>query len=221
MNDKIKFMKKIFLPFLLLATACSVHSQSVRLNFYSAYVFDDSFNGYSDANNYYNGKLNAGYQIGGGIEFQRDPHYGFELMYLHKSSDAPSSFKVGTLTAEKTETFDVEQHYILAGFNSYMKNENQKIEGYGGFMLGMVISDVSSPSTGKSGSNDNFAWGGRLGVNIWASHKLGLKLQAQLLSATRAGGGDVYYGYWGPYTVPDYTTIWQFGLGGGITYRIK
>ena len=53
------------------------------------------------------------------------------------------------------------------------------------------------------------------------SKKFGIKLQAQVLSATRAGGGDIYYGYWGPYTVPDYTTIWQFGLGGGLTYKIK
>ncbi len=214
-------MKKIFLSLLLVPAVMAVSAQKqVRLNFYTAYVLDDGFNVYNDANSYYNGKLKAGVQLGGGIEYLADPNYGFELMYLYKQSDAPSYFKFGALSAERTETFKVTQHYIMACPTRHAMSHNQKVEGYAGFLLGMVITDIDVPSNGNSGSSSNFAWGARLGADIWASGKLGIKLQAQILSATRAYGGDIYYGYWGPVAVPDYSTLWQFGLGGGLTYRL-
>jgi hypothetical protein len=81
-------------------------------------------------------------------------------------------------------------------------------------MGGVLIADVKSPSTGKSNSRTDFAWGGRLGVNIWASKKVGIKLQAQMLNASKATGGETYWSYWGPVYLNTYTTMWQFGLGG-------
>jgi hypothetical protein len=213
-------MKKILLLILLIPAFLSSSAQHIRLNGYSSYVFDDGFNVYNDGNSYYSGKLKGGVQWGGGLEYLADPSYGVELLYFNKQSDAPSSFKFGSLTQEKSETFKVTQHYILLGGNRYMHSASQKVEGYGGFLLGMVITDVDVPSTGNSGSSSNFAWGFRLGTNLWASSKIGIKLQAQILSATRASGGDLYYGYWGPVAVPDYSTLWQFGLGGGLTFRL-
>ena len=213
-------MKKITLSVLLIASAILTNAQDIRLNIYSSYVFDDGFDAYNDPNSYYNGKLKAGVQWGAGIEYLADPKYGVELLYFYKKSEAPSRFKFGTLSAEKNETFDVTQHYILISGNSHVHGHNEKVSGYGGLMLGMVISDVTAPSTGNSSSSSNFAWGGRLGCDIWATHKIAIKLQAQVLSATRASGGDLYYGYWGPVAVPDYSTLWQFGLGGGLAFRL-
>lgn len=213
-------MKKIFLSFLLIPAAIVVSAQNLRANFYSSYVFDDGFSFYNSATDYYNGKLKGGVQWGAGLEYQVDPRAGGELLYFYKKSEAPSNFKFGTLVSEKSETFDVTQHYILLGLNSHLMTPSQKVEGYAGFLLGMVITDVDAQSTGNSASNSNFAWGGRLGTDIWVSPKVGIKLQAQILSATRAYGGDLYYGYWGPVAVPDYSTLWQFGLGGGLTFRL-
>jgi|SRR5215211_1766615 len=213
-------MKKIFL-FLLLASVVTIASaQKARINLYTSYVFDDGFSFYNDAANYYSGKLKAGVQFGAGIEYLADPMYGVELVYFYKNADAPSQFKFGALTAEKTETFDVTQHFILIAANSHLHGTNEKVEGYGGLMLGMLITDVNSPSTGNNVSNSNFAWGARLGADIWASSKVGIKLQAMILSASRATGGDLYYGYWGPVAIPDYSTLWQFCLGGGLTFRL-
>jgi hypothetical protein len=213
-------MKKTLLSLLMMAAVTFASAQHTRLNLYGSYVFDDGFSFYNSATDYYNGKLNAGAQWGAGIEYQGDPMYGGELMYFYKNSTAPSNFKFGTLLQERQENFDVTQHYIMLGFNSHMASHSKKAEGYFGLMLGWVITDVSSPSTGNSGSNSNLAWGGKLGTDIWMSPKVGIKLQAQILSATRAYGGDIYYGYWGPVTVPDYSTMWQFGLGGGLTFKL-
>jgi hypothetical protein len=213
-------MKKITLSVLLATVAMLGYAQDVRLNVYSSYVFDDGFDAYNDANSYYTGKLKAGVQWGAGIEYLADPRYGVELLYFYKKSEAPSRFKFGTLTTERNETLDVTQHYILISGNSHIEGHNQKVQGYGGLMLGMVISEVDVKSNGNHSSSSNFAWGGSLGCDIWMTHKIGLKLQAQILSATRASGGDLYYGYWGPVAVPDYSTLWQFGLGGGLAFRL-
>ena len=213
-------MKKTFLSLLLISAVMVTSAQNLRLNLYTSYVFDDGFDFYNSPTDYYSGTLEGGVQLGAGLEYLAAPHAGVELLYFYKKSDLPSKFKFGTLTTERSETFEVQQHNILLGLNSHRMSASQKVEGYGGLLLGMVITDVSSPSSGKSESNSNFAWGGKLGADIWVSPKVGIKLQAQILSATRAYGGDLYYGYWGPVAVPDYSTMWQFGLGGGLTFRL-
>jgi hypothetical protein len=87
-------------------------------------------------------------------------------------------------------------------------------------MAGVLIANVTNPVSKQSESNTDFAWGGKLGLNYWMGPKVGIKLQANLLSASKATGGDVYWGYWGPVYLDTYSTVWQFGLGGGLTFRL-
>jgi hypothetical protein len=213
-------MKKLLLLVLVVSVATLANAQHIRLNFYSNYVFDDGFGDYISSNNYYSGTIKGGYQIGGGIQYMAGEGYSTELLYLHKNTKAPSSFRFGNLAAEKHEDFDVRLQYIMLSGDRNVKPAGGKAEVYGGMMAGVLISKVEAPSTGNSGSNTNFAWGARLGSNIWASDKIGLKLQAMILSAVNATGGDVYYGYWGPVAVPDYSVLWQFSLGGGLVFRL-
>jgi hypothetical protein len=213
-------MKKFLLPLLMITAVLSASGQgSAQLNLYTAYTFDDGFSVYNDANTYYHGKLKAGLQVGAGLEYLANPMYGVELLYMYRKADAPATYKVGTLTSEKNSTFNVTHSWIMLSGNSHMKNHDKKIEGTGGFMLGMLISNVDEPTTGSSGSNTTFAWGFKLGGDIWLSDKIALKLQTQLLSSSRAMGGSVYYGYWGPVAVPTYSTLWQYSLGGGLVFK--
>jgi hypothetical protein len=62
-------MKKIILLLVLAATMTTMMGQHARLNFYSAYTFDDGFDVVNDANTYYNGTVKAGVQFGGGLEY--------------------------------------------------------------------------------------------------------------------------------------------------------
>ena len=213
-------MKKIFFPLLLVvATFFGASAQGLRLNLYANYTFDDGFDVYNSANDYYKGTIKGGMQVGGGLEYLAEPHYGVELLYLYKKSDAPSTFKVGNLTAAKSETFEVTHNWVMLSMNSHMRNPSKKVEGTAGLMLGMLISDVNSPSANRSESNTHFAWGFKLAGDIWISEKIAIKLQTHILSASKATGGDVYYGYWGPVGVTTYTTLWQYSLGGGLVYN--
>ena len=108
---------------------------------------------------------------------------------------------------------------MLAG-NGLKSGPTGKVEGVGSLMAGVLISDVKAPSNGQSGSNTTFAWGGRLGATIWASSRIGIKLQTQILSSSKATGGDLYFSYYGPVVLSTYTTLWQFSLGGGLAFKL-
>ena len=219
-------MKKIILFSLLAMTTAIASAQSsskqskVRLNVYGSYVFDDGFDVYNDANNYFTGTIKGGLQWGGGIEFQANRDFSAELLYLNKASTAPATFKFGAAEPKRTETFDINHHYILLAGNRLQRSSSGKVEGYAGLMAGVLIADVNSPSTSKSGSRTDFTWGGRLGLNYWMSERVGIKLQANILTASKATGGDTYWGYWGPVYLNTYSTLWQFGLGGGLTFKL-
>jgi hypothetical protein len=214
-------MKKIilFLLFAITTTSAFAQSSNVRLNLYSSYVFDDGFDVYNDANTYFNGTVKGGLQWGGSIEYLPHPAFSIELMYLNRSIDVPATFKFGLTEPTRNETFEMGLNYILVGFNRLQKSSSGKVEGYGGLLFGAVIADVKSPTTGKSGSNTDFTWGGKLGLNYWLSDKIGLKIQSQVLAAAKVTGGDYYWSYWGPVYLDEYSSMWQFGLGGGLTFR--
>ncbi len=213
-------MKKgLFSVMLMAITFVSFGQKGARINFYSAYTFDDGFEVVNDANTYYTGSIKGGYQWGAGVEYLFNPQGGAEILYLHRSTTAPTTFRFGSNTPTKNENFDLKHDYImLSGDGHFAKG---KAEGYAGLMAGVLISNLEAPSLGKSASHTNFAWGGRLGTNIWMSPSLGIKLQALILSASKATGGDVWWGWYGyPVYVTTYSTMWQFSLGGGLTFKL-
>jgi hypothetical protein len=212
-------MKKIFLLLVLAGTMTTMMGQHARLNFYAAYTFDDAFDVVSDANTFYNGTVKGGIQWGAGLEYLFNKQSSAELLYLHRSTTVPANFKFGSNTQLRSETFDLKHDFIMLSGDGHFGNGG-KAEGYAGVMGGVLISHLEAPSVGKSSSNTNFAWGGRVGTNIWFSPKLGLKLQALILSASRATGGDYYWSWYGPIYLTEYSTLWQFSLGGGLTFKL-
>ena len=96
-----------------------------------------------------------------------------------------------------------------------------KVEGFGGFMAGAVIINVENPDNGNDNSATKFGWGFRLGANIWASEKVAIKLQGQLMSAVQSAGGGLYFGTGGAGAgVSTYSSMYQFGLGGGLVISL-
>ena len=212
-------MKKIFLLLVLAGTMTTMMGQHARLNFYAAYTFDDGFDVVSDANTYYNGTVKGGVQWGAGLQYMFNKQSSAEVLWLHRTTTVPANFKFGSNTQLRSETFDLKHDFIMLSGDGHFGNGG-KAEGYAGVMAGVLISNLEAPSLGKSSSNTNFAWGGRVGTNIWFSPKLGLKLQALILSASRATGGDYYWSWYGPIYLTEYSTLWQFSLGGGLTFKL-
>jgi len=212
-------MKPIIICLLSLCICTSaVQAQNVRLNVYGNYVFNDKVESYYSSTNYFNGTLNGGFMWGAGLEFRLKKYYGAELLYLRQDTKAPVNYYDYNSLRSKSTTLDVGMNYImLAGARSF--NANEKVEAYGGLMLGVAVIDAKNTQDQASYNATKFAWGLRIGANIWASERVGIKLQAQLLSATQAAGGSLYFGTGGAGAgVSTYSSVLQFCLGGGLTF---
>jgi hypothetical protein len=192
---------------------------SVRLNAYGMYAFDDNHvDSYYSTTSYFDGAVKGGFQYGGSIEILPIPYAGAEIQYLRLESKAPMTYYNG---GDKHTTFNVASNYIFACFNKYLP-VNPKVEPFAGLQLGMGIFYVDNPDNGNTSSGTKFAWGIRAGTNIWASDKVGIKLQVGLLSAVQAIGGGLYFGTGGAGAgVSGFSTYYQFNLGGGLVFKIK
>jgi hypothetical protein len=189
----------------------------LRLNVYTLYAFDDNVDSYYSSTDYYNGTIKGGFQWGGGLEYMIRPAQGIELSYLRLDTEAPMEYY--DMIVKKT-TFDVATNYVLIGTNRYF-GMNPKVQPYAGLQLGMAIFNVDNPDNGNSGSATKFAWGAKLGLNFWASDKVGIKIQTGLNSAVQSAGGGLYFGTGGAGAgVSTYSTFYQFYIGGGLTFNL-
>ena len=192
---------------------------SVRLHGYATYAFDDNqVDSYYSTTDYFSGSIKGGFQYGGGLEIMPAPQIGLEVTYYRLDSKAPMEYyNNGVQNAE----LEVAQNFLFLSFNKYMP-VNPKIEPFAGMQLGMDIFNVTNPKNSKTDGATKFAWGARLGTNIWASEKVGIKLQVSLLSAVQAIGGGVYFGTGGAGAgVTGFSTYYQFNLGGGLVFKLK
>jgi hypothetical protein len=203
---------------LLLLVSATSFAQNVRLNAYSSYVFDDAIDSYYDNSSYYNGTIKGGYQWGAGLEFMAHPNYGVELLYLRQDTKAPMNYYNG---GPKFSNLDLGINYIMLGGNRYFSKPGGKVEGFGGMALGVDVVSIKNPTNNNSGTKTFFAWGLKGGMNVWATENVGIKLQAQLLSAVQSVGGGFYFGTGGAGAgLSTYSTMYQFGLGGGLTFKL-
>jgi hypothetical protein len=192
----------------------------LRLNGYTFYAFDDKVDSYYSSTDYYNGKIKGGFQWGGGLEYMVTPGQSVELSYLRLDTEAPMEYYDNRI---KNTTFDVATNYILIGSNRYY-SLNPKVEPFAGLQIGMGIFNVDDQAANSnlSGNATKFAWGAKLGVNIWATEKVGLKIQTGLNSAVQSAGGGLYFGTGGVGAgVSTYSTFYQFYVGGGLTFNMS
>lgn len=214
-------MKKFLVAIFMLAFTLPVMSQisGIRLNAYGHYVFSDNVDSYYDANNFYNGHVKDGFQWGVGAEFMLRPEYGVEISYLREDTKANlKSSKYPT----RYHDYDLALNYILLSGTRYFRKPGGRVEGFGGLGAGVGIFNAKDPSDGKTANLTKFAWQIRGGAIIWASESVGIRLQAQLQSAVQSIGGGLYVGTGGAGAgVSSYSSIYQFGLGGGLVFKFK
>jgi opacity protein-like surface antigen len=220
MKKKPTQMKKIIIGIFLIAGLTSLATaQHIRLNGYAAYVFDDKIDSYYDQNNQYYGQINGGFQWGAGLEYLVSPSKGIELKYLRRDAVAPMHYYKNSLI-QQNKNFDIALNYVLVGGNNYFQTGG-KVEPYAGASLGMCIITLKNVEAGNDNQATKFAWGVKLGTNIWATEKVGIKLQVDLISAVQSAGGSLYFGTGGTGAgIGMYSTMYQWVLGGGLTIKM-
>jgi len=215
-------MKKLILIALIGSVGLSVHAQNISVNAYGGYVFNNKFDSYYDYGEYYEGDIKGGFQWGVGVEYRVQPSVGIELSYFRQDTHSPTSYLMRDQLVPKYTDFDLGINYIMLGGNKYYRVPNSQFEGFGGLSAGIFTAGLSNPDNGNETNATKFAWGGKLGGIFWASDKVGIKLQMQLLSAVQAVGGGFYFGTGGVSTgLSSYSTIYQFSLGGGLVFNLN
>ncbi len=220
-------MKKIILSLCLIAGIASIATaQKIRLNAYGSYTFNDGIDYNGGATAYFNGTINGGFQYGAGLEFMIPNGQGsaVEVKYLHQDSKAPFTYystgSAGVPAGPKSETADLGINYYMVNGTKYFTLNNDMIEPFAGFGLGVLNINSKNNGTTGGGSRTVFAWELKAGTNIWVGKKVGIKLQADLLSGAAATGGSYFWGYWGPVYATTYTALYQFSLGGGLVFKL-
>jgi hypothetical protein len=215
---------KAKLTFIIVLCSLSLFSfgqGDIKLNMYSAYAFDDKFDSYYDSDEYYKGKIIGGYQWGVGLEYMLHKYYGIELSWMQQNTTAPITYQGGAYPIVKSTNFNLSSNYILIGTNRYFPMNNSKIEPYFGLGLGMSLMALKNPENGRKTDKEFFAWSLKTGTNIFFTDKVGLKLQAQLLSSVQSVGGSFYFGTGGSGAgLSTYSSIMQICLGGGLVLKL-
>ena len=206
---------------LCMFTVASFGQGAIKLNMYGAYAFDDKFDSYYDIDEYYNGKIMGGFQWGVGLEYMLHRYYGLELSWMQQNTTAPIKYQGGAYPSVKSTDFDLSSNYILLGTNRYFPVSNSMIEPYVGLGVGMSLMALRNPENGRKSDREFFAWSMKAGSNIFFSEKVGLKVQAQLLSSVQSVGGGFYFGTGGSGAgLSTYSSIMQICLGGGLVFKL-
>jgi hypothetical protein len=212
-------MKKIAV-IVLTFISLNAAAQNIRLNGYANYVFDDKVDSYYSNSSYFEGKIKGGFQWGVGLEFMISPFNAVELTYYRQSTTAPATYRAA-LGQVKNGTFDVNLNWIMANGVRHFQKPGGKFEAAGGLGIGVAIIDATSPENNTKQSATKFAWSLRGGGTFWASERIGIKLNAQLQSAVQSVGGGFYLGTGGAGAgLTSYSSLLQFGLGGGIAVKL-
>ncbi|NCD70703.1 porin family protein [Mucilaginibacter agri] len=212
-------IKLTLILFVLLFAGAKSFAQQVRLNAYGVYAFEDNVDSYYDANNYYNGKINGSFMWGAGAEYMALPHTGVELLYMRQDTKAPLTYYY---RGAQFANFDLANNFIMIGANQYFRKPGGIVEGFAGASVGADVISIKNPNTNYSDTPTKFAFGLKAGANFWISPVVGIKLQAQLLSAVQSVGGAAYFGTGGAGVgVGTASSMLQFGLGGGLVFNLN
>jgi hypothetical protein len=196
--------------------------EGLYLNAYGNYVFDNSFDARFDFGQYYDGKMMGGFLWGIGAEYRMAPETGIELSYFRQDTNAPTTYVVGLDPEIRFTDFDLGINYIMLGGNRHAMLGSGTIEAQGGLMAGVMFAKATDPETSISNNVTKFAWGLKGGLTFWASERAGIMVHAQLLSAVQSVGGGLYFGTGGGGAgVSTYSTLYQFGFGGGLAIKLN
>jgi len=206
-------MRRFFVMFSLFFFSIGLKAQqtnSLALNLYGAYAFKDKVNF-----DHFYGYVDEAVQYGGGLEYFPQRTKSIELRYLRMDTHFPLYGPTNTHLNSGNDKGSI--NYILIGGNNYFGTGESKAMPYFGAGVGVGILSIKDGN-----SSTKFSWDAKLGVKIKTASAVSINLQAYVNYIISAVGNDFYYYYPGAVVaVPDYASIFQFGLGGALCFNFK
>ncbi|TFV97739.1 porin family protein [Algoriphagus kandeliae] len=214
-------MKKLIALVILLSVSRIALSQEIRLNTYGGYIFKNTVNSYYTSSSFYEGTIQDGFRWGAGIEYYIQDKGGIEIQYLRQNTNVPTRYADGIFGGNIQFTdFDLGVNYVMINGTRYF-SVSEKVEPFAGAGIGLGIFSVKNPDNGNNNTATKLSWNIRGGANLWLAENVALRVQASLFSAVEAIGGGLYFGTGGSGAgLSTYSTMYQFGLEGGLVFRI-
>ncbi len=214
-------MKKIF-ALVLVLTFTQLNAQvDITLLTFESYSFADKV----VTNEGYEGKINDGFQWGGGFEFLFRERMAIELIYQHLDTDGYLDQPISSISGSNiVNSIDrspgkLSIDYYLIGGTRYQPFSD-RVSGFSTFNAGLGV--LNTKDNSKDENAEKFCWGLRLGLKVKANDLISIRFHGQLLSAVQAMGGGLYFGTGGGGAgVTGYSTFWQFNLGGSINFLLN
>lgn len=206
----MKQYKLLFFILLLSAAANAQQAESVSLNLYGGYTFQDRVE-YRNAYGY----VKDGFEYGAGFEYFLANDYSLELKYQRLDTKMP--LYAGQPRVQVNAGDDKGAlNYILLDGTRYFGSNTQKALPYLGAGAGIGI--IETP---QNGSRTNFAWDIKAGVKIKTASAVSVNLNAYLQSVASAAGNGYYNSPVGIVAVTEYVATYQFGLGAVLSFNFK
>lgn len=141
---------------------------------------------------------------------------------MRQDKNAPTIYQDGGFLggALQSTNFDMAINWVMLNGTRYFP-VNETVEPFVGVGVGMGIFNIGNPDNGRENSATKFAYNIRGGSNFWLADNIALRIQASLFSATQAVGGGLYFGTGGVGGgLSSYSSLYQFGLEGGLVFRL-
>jgi hypothetical protein len=201
-------MKKQFLVLVVLvfsSIGAAAQTGTLSANLYGGYTFKERVNFDAAYTN-----VQDGFQWGVGLEYFTSYRTSFELKYMRMDTRFPLFGPQGNQLNPGKE--DGSLQYILLGGNQYFPQTGSAIIPFIGGALGVGIVD------GEANNATKFAWDAKAGIKVQTKSVVSFKVHAYIQSIISTFGSDYWATGVGIVAVPDYATIFQFGLGGAVCF---
>lgn len=210
---KITALSALFI-FTFLFSVKSSQAQTVEIIPSYGYQFGAKLN---YGNNYL--KVKDSDQWGLSVGFETFDDTMIEVSYTRQSSEVRVRDII--LSPVETRLTDVNADWFMVGGTKYFPNDN--IRPFVGGALGLVVITPNNenrddfPKIPSYGSDTNFAFSFKGGVNIMFSEHVGINIQGNLMFPVNYGGFYVGTGGGG---VSVGSTVIMGGVSGGLVFRI-
>lgn len=208
---KPQIMKKLFLlSVLVIVSFLELKAQGVEITPITGYTFPASYRITSG-----NARLGDGQNWGGNLGFSLNEHVEIELSYSYMATRATASSPlINNRVDVRTQV-----HYAMIGANRLFPTSDAMT-----FFAGMKLGTGTLAFPDREFNNiTKFSWGFQGGMKYFASDRIGIRMQANLMMPVVSAGGSLWWSPGGGTAVgvSTWSPIVQFGFTGGIIFRLQ
>jgi len=185
-------------------------AQGVEITPITGYTFPASYRITSGT-----ARLGDGQNWGGNIGFSLNEHMEIELSYNYMATRATAS---SPLISNRVDV-RTNVHYAMIGANRLFPTSDA-MTFFAGFKMG--TGTLAFPDR-EYNNVTKFSWGIQGGMKYFATDRIGIRMQANLMMPVLAAGGSLWWSPGGGTAVgvSTWSPIVQFGFTGGIIFRLQ